>query len=119
MPLFTLRWANRGTSDQNWMVSNGDHFTLPPGYVREVQVNLHNSHSYGITADTPSPRFATATLTYTAPAGVWSLTSPSPIEWQLAQGNGIVTVRCLLSDAAGVRETPPRYDAAAPAPAVD
>lgn len=119
MPAFTLRWANRGTSTQHWMVQNFDDFTLLPNYVRSVAININNNYTYMMAVDTPGPRFSAASLTYTAATNLWTLNSMTPNEWQLAQGNGIVTVRCLLSDDGAQQADVPSYAAADPEPGED
>lgn len=68
MAAFTLRWANRSNSTQDWMVSNGDGFQLAPNYVRTVNVVLNNDYVYQVAVST-NGGFAAATLTYTAATG--------------------------------------------------
>ncbi len=98
MPNFTLRWANRSNSTQDWAISNGDNFQLLPNQVRTVQITINNDHIYQIAVNTNNT-FAAAALTYTAATQTWQLNSQTPNEWQLATGNNIVTVRCLLDNA--------------------
>ncbi|HEX8432161.1 MAG TPA: hypothetical protein VF625_12785 [Longimicrobium sp.] len=112
MPQFIIRWANRGTSPQDWNIQNLDAFHLDPNYVRPAQINLNANRTYNIAVDTEGPHFAAATLTYTAAGSTWALTSNTPAEWQLATGGGIVTVRCLLSDPAV--QVQPEYSASEP-----
>lgn len=97
MPRFTLRWANRSHSDQDWMISVGDNFHLRPNYVRTVQVTINRDFTYQIVVSTNGGH-AAANLTYTAATNTWTLNSHTPNEWQLQVGNNIVTVRCLLED---------------------
>ncbi len=98
MPLFTIRWANRSNSTQDWRISNGDTFSLQADYVREANININNDYTFQIAVDTDS-RFTAAALTYIAATQTWQLNSQTPNEWQLATGNKIVTVRCLLENA--------------------
>ncbi|HYW08168.1 MAG TPA: hypothetical protein VE913_14490 [Longimicrobium sp.] len=116
MPQFTIRWANRGTSPQDWNVQNRDPFHLDPDYVLTEPVNLNANRTYNIAVDTvgPHPQFAAATLTYTAAANTWAIASNTPAEWQLATGNGFVTLRCLLSDPPA--PVLPEYSASDPRP---
>lgn len=98
MANFTIRWANRSNSTQDWMISNGDNFTLLPNYVRSAQVTINNNYTYQISVTT-NHGFAAASLSYTAATQTWQLNSSTPNEWQLGTGNNTVTVRCLLEDA--------------------
>ncbi|HEX2094558.1 MAG TPA: hypothetical protein VHG28_19290 [Longimicrobiaceae bacterium] len=98
MPQFTLRWANRGTSTQDWNVQNLDQFTLPPDYTRHAGVTVNQNRTFNIAVDTAGFRFTAASLTYTAGTNGWTLHSMTPNEWQIAVGGGFVTVRCFLSD---------------------
>lgn len=102
---FTLRWANRSNSNQDWMISNGDSFTLAPNHVRSVNISINSNYTYQIAVSTEGG-FASASLTYTASTGMWTLNSVTPLEWELAQGGGIVTVRCLLEDVRATVEEP-------------
>ena len=95
---YTIRWANRSNSVQDWQISNGDNFQLRPNFVREVAVTIYNDYTWQIAVST-NGRFAAANLTYTAATQTWILDSNTPNEWQLAVGEGIVTVRCFLEDA--------------------
>lgn len=109
MPQFTLRWANRGTSDQDWNIQNLDSFTLQPDYTRRGQITLNANRTFNIAVNTDN-RFAAAALTYTAGTNTWALNSLTPNEWQLAVGGGIVTVRCFLSNANEVEGEDLRYE---------
>jgi hypothetical protein len=104
MPNFTLRWANRSHSTQDWMISNGDNFTLEPDYVRHVQIEITHDYTYHIAVTTNAS--AAATLTYTASTNEWRLASVTPNEWGFAQGNNIVTVRCKLADITEIIDPP-------------
>ena len=97
MPNFNLRWVNRSHSTQDWLINNGDGFTLQPDHERSVAITITNDHTYQIAVSTEGG-YAHADLTYTANTNTWALTSLTPNEWGFAQGNGIVTVRCLLED---------------------
>lgn len=101
MPNFTLRWANRSADTQDWMVSNGDSFTLQSNHVRTVQVGLNFDYEFSIAVMDESGLAAAAELRYSAGTNSWTLTSHTPNEFALAQGNGIVTVRCFLAPAMG------------------
>ncbi|SJZ96136.1 hypothetical protein SAMN04488128_10248 [Chitinophaga eiseniae] len=94
---FTLRWANRSQSTQDWIISIPDSFTLPPDYVREAAVTINNNYTFQIAVSTEGG-FAAANLTYNSASGNWTLQSVTPNEWRLSQGNGYVTVACLLND---------------------
>ena len=96
MPQFTLRFANRSTSAQDWIIQNLDQFTLQPDFVRSANVTLNNDYTFNIAVNTTNT-FAAATLTYTAASNAWALNSLTPNEWQLATAVGLVTVRCLLN----------------------
>ncbi len=104
MPNFTIRWANRSRSNstQDWMISNGDNFTLPPDWVRAANVVIHHNYTFRIAVDTDAPRHTTAELIYTAATNTWALFSLTPNQWQLAVGvvgdDNIVSVRCLLEN---------------------
>nr|WP_295867535.1 hypothetical protein [uncultured Chitinophaga sp.] len=97
MANFTLRWANRSQSTQDWMINIPDAFTLPPDWVREAAVTINNDYTFQI-AVTTQGGFAAADLTYHSATGNWTLHSHTPAEWRLSQGNGYVTVACLLND---------------------
>ncbi|SFD78250.1 hypothetical protein SAMN05518672_103197 [Chitinophaga sp. CF118] len=97
MPNFNLRWVNRSRSKQDWMISNGDSFTLQPNFERSVNLIINNDYTFRIVVSTRGG-YAHADLTYSAHTNSWTLTSLTPNEWGLAQGNGIVTVRCFLED---------------------
>lgn len=114
MPQFILRWANRGTSTQHWQVFRKDEFTLPQDYVRPVTVTITNDYTFNVAVVTESAAIAVTKLTYSAAGNQWMLDTTTPNEWQLAQGNGFVTVRCLLSDAAIEEEFPGDYDPVPP-----
>ena len=105
MPAYTIRWANRSHSNQDWQISNGDNFSLRPDYVRNVNVTINNDYSFGISVTTDRG-VAAATLTYTAATQTWALNSFTPNEWRLAVGNNIVTVRCFLEDVDSEAEEP-------------
>lgn len=104
MPDFTLRFANRGTSTQDWTIQHLDQFTLDPNWVLEATITLHNDRTFNVAVDTPSPHFAAASLAYTAATDSWTLQSNTPNEFQLAVGGGLVTLRCFLSDTAGAED---------------
>lgn len=97
MPTYTVRWANRSNSAQDWQISNGDSFELQPNFVRNVAVTINANNTWQIATSTDGG-IAAASLTYTAATQAWTLNSATPLEWQLAVGGGIVTVRCLLED---------------------
>jgi hypothetical protein len=102
MPPFTLRFANRSTSTQDWIIQNLDQFTLQPDFVRSANVNLNNNYTFNIAANTVNT-FAAASLVYTAGTNTWALNSLTPNEWQLAAAAGVVTVRCLLNATANAQ----------------
>src|SRR5690606_22798710 len=58
---------------------------------------IHNDYTYQVVVSTHLGNAHTS-LSYTAATQVWTLNTHTPNEWQLAQGNGIVTLRCLLED---------------------
>ena len=91
MPQFTLRFANRSMSTQDWMIQNLDQFTLQPDFVRSANVNLNNDYTFNIAVSTDNT-FAAAALTYTAASNTWALNSQTPNEWQLATAAPIVTM---------------------------
>src|SRR5699024_6380047 len=97
MPNFQLRWINRSQSNQDWMIHNGDNFTLAPDHVRTANITIHNDYTFQVVVSTNGGN-AHASISYTAATNVWALVTHTPNEWQLAQGNGIVTLRCLLED---------------------
>lgn len=97
MANFILRWANRSQSTQDWIINIPDAFTLPPDWVREANVTIHNDYTFQIAVSTEGG-FAAANLTYHSGANNWTLHSVTPNEWRLSQGNGYVTVACLLND---------------------
>lgn len=105
MPQYTLRWTNRSHAVQDWQISNGDHFTLNPDWVRTVQINIQHTYTYQVAVSTQHA-FAACALTWNSGTGVWTLQTVTPNEWQLAQGNGIVTLRCLLENVAPPAEAP-------------
>ena len=114
MPPFTLRFANRSTSTQDWIIQNLDQFTLQPDFVRAANVNLNNDYTFNIAVNTDNT-FTAAALTYTAASNTWALNSLTPNEWQLATAGAVVTVRCLLNaTAAGHRDHSIRYEASEP-----
>lgn len=118
MPQFSLRWANRSNSTQDWQISNGDGFTLAPNYVRNVDVDIHNTYTYQIAVST-NGGFAACQLTWAMGTGQWAMHSLTPGEWQLAQGNGIVTLRCLLANVHRLDLQATGYVASSPAPGDD
>ncbi|WP_206155943.1 hypothetical protein [Chitinophaga fulva] len=97
MANFTMRWANRSQSTQDWMIDIPDAFTLPPDWVREADLIINTDHTFQI-AVTTNGGFAAANLTYHSGANNWTLHSNTPNEWRLSQGNGYVTVACLLNN---------------------
>jgi hypothetical protein len=97
MPGYTIRWANRSASNQDWQISNGDSFELLPNYVKCATVTINNDYTFQISVTT-NGGVAAANLKYTAANQTWNLDSNTPNEWQLATGNNIVTVRCFLND---------------------
>jgi len=105
VPQYTLRWANRSNANQDWQISNGDHFTLQPNYVRAVQLDIHNTYTYQVAVSTQGG-FTACALTWTSGTGQWTLQSVTPNEWDLAQGNGIVTLRCLLQNVTNLAAAP-------------
>jgi hypothetical protein len=111
MPLFTLRFANRSLSSQDWMISNGDSFTLLPNHVRSANINITNDYTYRIVVGTLGGN-AHADLSYHAATNTWALASVTPNEWALQTGNGIVTVRCFLDDVIEINT--PSYAASMP-----
>jgi hypothetical protein len=114
MAQYTLRWLNRGTSDQDWNIQNTDNFTLQPDWERQSQIVIYYDYTYNIAVDTES-RFAAATLTYTAATGAWTMASSTPNEWQLAVQGTLVTLTCFLSDNGGTQdEGVPSYSPADP-----
>ncbi|SEV95490.1 hypothetical protein SAMN05428988_0763 [Chitinophaga sp. YR573] len=111
MPVFNLRCANRSQSAQDWAIFNGPSFTLQPDFVNSGNVNMTNTYTFRIAVNTNNS-FGHADLTYTAGTNVWTLASLTPNEWELAQGNGIVTVRCLLENVN--EDDAPSYTAGVP-----
>jgi hypothetical protein len=103
MPTFTMRWANRSNpgAEQDWILGGIVHenFTLAPDYVASGQLTINANGTVQIAVNSQH-HFAAATLTYTAVGNHWALASNTPNEFQLAAGGNIVTVRCLLNDAA-------------------
>ena len=97
MANYTLRFANRSHSIQDWMIYRFDSFQLNPDYVRSANVTIHNDYTYNIVVSTDGG-YAHVDLNYNATTQVWSIQSHTPNEWEIAQGNGIVTLRCLLED---------------------
>lgn len=97
MANFLLRWANRSHSDQDWMISNGDQFSLHPDYVRDAHIAVHHDYTLQVVVSTQGG-YAHADLVYTAIANTWTVNSHTPHEWGLSQGNGVVTLRCFLED---------------------
>jgi hypothetical protein len=73
--------------------------TLQPDYVGGGDLTVNANLTIQIAVNS-TRHFAAANLTYTAATNTWALDSHTPNEFQLATGNGIVTVRCLLTDAA-------------------
>lgn len=98
MPTFTIRWVNSSNSPQDWIISNGDHFTLQVNHVRSAQITINNNYTYQIAVNT-NALFTAASLSYIAATQTWQLNSHTPHEWELATGNNIVTVRCYLENA--------------------
>lgn len=98
MPNFTIRWANRSHTVQQWEIHNGDSFLLNSNYVRAVNVTINANYAYDIQVNTNKGALARADLIYDAVANTWHLNSDNPHTWELASGNGLVTVRCYLED---------------------
>ncbi len=113
MPAYTIRWANRSHSVQDWQISNGDAFQLQPDWVRQAQVVVDQTYTFGVSVTTEGG-FASCALTWTQGTQTWSLQSNTPNEWQLAVGGAVVTVRCFLED---VPVEEPEYSARDPVPA--
>lgn len=120
MPPFTLRWANRSNpgTGQTWQIGGAitDAFQLAADFVRQANVVINNDNTFQIAVFTDGSHFAAANVTYTANTQAWTLNSNTPNEFQLQTGGGIVTVRCLLNDAAAEKL---RYSAMSPSKAVD
>jgi hypothetical protein len=95
------------------MISNGDSFTLLSNYVRSVNIVINQNYTYQVVVDT-NGGYAHASLTYTANTGLWTMASNTPNEWQLAQGNGVVTLACLLENVNAATYLP-EYHAEVPA----
>jgi hypothetical protein len=116
MPQFQMRWANRSNpgATQDWQLGGAIHdaFQLQPDFVRSGTLNVSNDTVVQIAVTTN--QFAAANLTYTASTNTWALASHTPNEFQLQVGNGIVTVRCLLGNAAATRHSRPQYQAQEP-----
>jgi len=110
---YTIRWANRSNSDQDWIISNGDNFELMPNYVRSAAVRINNNYTWQLVVSTDGGN-AAASLTYNASTQAWAINSHTPNEWALQAGNGIVTVRCFLDDVNDGTKVIPSYEATNP-----
>lgn len=97
MPNYTIRFANRSQSVQDWTTTYFGHFQLNPDFVRSGNININNNYTFQIAVSTDGGIAAT-NLIYTSATQLWSIQTHTPNEWELAQGNGIVTLRCLLED---------------------
>lgn len=108
MANFTLRFANRSHSTQDWMIHTFDNFQLDPDYVRSADVRINHDYTFRIVVSTDGG-FAHADLSYNAETNVWSIQTNTPNEWQIEQGNETVTVRCFLEDQNAIEQLP-QYD---------
>ena len=97
MPQFTLRFANRSHSIQDWDVYQQNSFQLQPDHVQPINITINNDHTYQIAVST-NGGYTYVALSYHSHTQNWTIQTPTPNEWQLAQGNGIVTLRCFLED---------------------
>jgi hypothetical protein len=77
------------------MISNGDSFRLNPNFVRSVNFVINNTYQIAVPTN---GGVASARLNYSSVTQSRATNSHFPLEWALAVGNGIVTVRCLLED---------------------
>jgi hypothetical protein len=97
MANYKLRFANRSNAVQDWMIYRFHSFQLNPNYVQSSNVTIHHNYTYQIVVSTDGG-YAHVDLIYNSVARLWSIQTNTPNEWQLAQGNNIVTLRCLLKN---------------------
>jgi len=101
--VFTLRFANRYQYTQDWIVQTIGSLTLDSNYVQSGQITVNNNYTFGIAVNTDN-LFAAAILNYWNNPPTWTLNSHTSNEFELQQGQGIVTVRCFLENGANDEE---------------
>jgi hypothetical protein len=105
MANFTIRFANRSNSVQDWAIYQYDEFQLQPDHIRPVDLTIDNNYTFQIVVST-NGGYTNANLIYNSATQLWSINSHTPNEWELAQGNNVVTLRCLLENVTLKHERP-------------